>query len=322
MSTNTTACQAEALHSAVAAIYFADSSDYLSALWSVVQNLAPDLVHELREYPKRAFDQSMSRVEAAALAPHSADARNGGALQDIVDRIKAYGDALYCKASATSPVDKNSWNRSAEGVLAGIADQLRVLLAAPAAPAPALSRSDMQEFALFRASLKDAVRTGKPMTVVGSDAEFMERLLSALEAAPAPAPTAQADALQGWRFTNREPGAWLVRPPKGEQWVVFKDTPAYALIETIHAAHQQFATPADAASEGDKSGDACRLDFMASHEAWIAWSKDGESCRVFHRDEEGDLVPVMGWKCPWFGNAREAIDAAMADQAQKGGEHG
>lgn len=60
---------AEALHSVVAAIYFQDSSDYLSALWSVVRNLAPELVHELREYPKRAFDQSMKRVEDASAAP-------------------------------------------------------------------------------------------------------------------------------------------------------------------------------------------------------------------------------------------------------------
>ncbi len=56
--------------------------------------------------------------------------------------------------------------------------------------------------------------------------------------------------------------------------------------------------------------DAARLDWMASREAWIAWSKDGEICRVFHRDEDGDAVPIMGWRSPWFDTARAAIDAA------------
>lgn len=75
--TDHNARQAEALHSAVAAIYFADSSDYLSALWSVVQHLEPELVAGLRNSPKLAFNQSMARLEAATFAAHSADARNG-----------------------------------------------------------------------------------------------------------------------------------------------------------------------------------------------------------------------------------------------------
>lgn len=60
-----------------------------------------------------------------------ADGRQPVLLQEIVDRIKAYGDSLYCKAAATSPVDKKSWNRSAENILTGISDQLRAMLPAP-----------------------------------------------------------------------------------------------------------------------------------------------------------------------------------------------
>lgn len=62
------------------------------------------------------------------------------------------------------------------------------------------------------------------------------------------------------------------------------------------------------AENNDDSG---RLEWMASHEAWVAWSKDGEVCRVFHRNDDGDIQPIMGWKCPWFDCARDAIDAAM-----------
>jgi hypothetical protein len=63
--------------------------------------------------------------------------------------------------------------------------------------------------------------------------------------------------------------------------------------------------------------DAARVDWMSSHEAWIAWGHDGESCRVFHRDEEGDTKPFLGWKSPWFDNARAALDAAVSSATGK-----
>lgn len=56
-----------------------------------------------------------------------------------------------------------------------------------------------------------------------------------------------------------------------------------------------------------------RLNFMMERSYWIAWSKDGESCRVFHhRDDDGDTGPVMGWvPAAWAYSPREAIDKAM-----------
>ncbi len=39
----------EALKAAVAAIYLADSSDYLSALWSIVRVLSPDMAKLLEQ---------------------------------------------------------------------------------------------------------------------------------------------------------------------------------------------------------------------------------------------------------------------------------
>jgi hypothetical protein len=68
----------------------------------------------------------------------------------------------------------------------------------------------------------------------------------------------------------------------------------------------------------DAEADAKRLDFMAQHSAWIAWSKDHEKCRVFVRNEDGEHLPIMGWiNEAWRHTEREAIDAAIAT---KGGE--
>ena len=58
----------QALHAAVAAIYFDDSSDYKSALGTVVRHLDPALAGELLGHPKAAYDKSLARVDAAMLA--------------------------------------------------------------------------------------------------------------------------------------------------------------------------------------------------------------------------------------------------------------
>lgn len=51
-----------AVHNAVCAIYFADNSDYLSALWSVVKNLSPHLVEVLENFPSEAYQRSKAQV--------------------------------------------------------------------------------------------------------------------------------------------------------------------------------------------------------------------------------------------------------------------
>lgn len=53
----------EALSEAVAAIYFDDSSDYFSALWSVVRALSPEMAELLANNEKAAFDAT--RLPAA-----------------------------------------------------------------------------------------------------------------------------------------------------------------------------------------------------------------------------------------------------------------
>lgn len=84
---------------------------------------------------------------------------------------------------------------------------------------------------------------------------------------------------------------------------------------TVENANLQHAFDAvkGAAPAAGAEKDAERLDFMAEHGAWIAWVKDGERCRVFYRDEDGDTVPMMGWNHPnaWHACPREAIDAAI-----------
>ncbi|WP_233564623.1 hypothetical protein [Achromobacter sp. K91] len=68
--------------------------------------------------------------------------------------------------------------------------------------------------------------------------------------------------------------------------------------------------------------DAERLEFLITHGAWVAWSKDHELCRVFHRDEDGDIEPFMGWHRSELAaslTARDAIDKAIAASQQQEG---
>ena len=50
--------KARALHTAVAAIYLDDSSDYRSALWDVIKELDPYIYELLANNEKRAFKLS------------------------------------------------------------------------------------------------------------------------------------------------------------------------------------------------------------------------------------------------------------------------
>lgn len=49
-----------ALHAAVEAIYFDDRADFLAGLWGVVKNLAPELVAEIENDPRAAYDKTDS----------------------------------------------------------------------------------------------------------------------------------------------------------------------------------------------------------------------------------------------------------------------
>lgn len=63
------------------------------------------------------------------------------------------------------------------------------------------------------------------------------------------------------------------------------------------------------AEVGD-ADDSVRLNFLASHGAFVSWSQDRRSCAVFRNDDEGNLEPMTGWDGSWS-TAREAIDAAI-----------
>lgn len=58
-----------ALEAAVAAIYFNDSSDYLTALWQVVRNLQPDMVDLLQSDENAAYSQVKAMVADAPEVP-------------------------------------------------------------------------------------------------------------------------------------------------------------------------------------------------------------------------------------------------------------
>jgi hypothetical protein len=52
----------KAVHAAVAAIYFGDTSDYASALWEVVNILDPKMASLLVESENEAFEASCKAV--------------------------------------------------------------------------------------------------------------------------------------------------------------------------------------------------------------------------------------------------------------------
>ena len=54
----------KAVHEAVSAIYFDDSSDYRAALWMVVSLLAPDLAELLEKDERLAWQTSDDRANA------------------------------------------------------------------------------------------------------------------------------------------------------------------------------------------------------------------------------------------------------------------
>jgi hypothetical protein len=58
-----------AVYEAVSAIYFADNSDYLPALWSVVQSLAPDLALLLESNPSAAWHQAKKLKDSELATP-------------------------------------------------------------------------------------------------------------------------------------------------------------------------------------------------------------------------------------------------------------
>lgn len=134
--------------------------------------------------------------------------------------------------------------------------------------------------------------------------EEIAELRSTLAAAGAPAeppkPAARPDLakLTCWSYN---PKRGLFRHPEGNMFMI-ED------VEVLFA-------HSSATGAGDTE-DAARLEFLMEREAWIAWSKDGESCRLFHRSDDGEPMPMLGWGARhWSHDPREAIDAAMQEGA-------
>lgn len=95
--------QAEALHAAVSAIYFADSSDYKSALWSVVRSLAPDLVDELETCPAAAWAKTQAALGAPPDNENRALRLKNAGLHQTIQQLQAQVTAL--QAAASLPLD-------------------------------------------------------------------------------------------------------------------------------------------------------------------------------------------------------------------------
>ena len=138
---------------------------------------------------------------------------------------------------------------------------------------------------------------------------------SAVQAAEIARLTAELAQAHAALAVEKEPVAWMVyaefegvmcpqHPPSSTPMRAERDCKAYGDDVTTKV-RPLYTHPQPSAD------DALRLDFMITHGAWIAWSKDHEKFRVFHHDE-GKSVPMMGWTYEeWHHKPIDAIDAAM-----------
>lgn len=89
----------------------------------------------------------------------------------------------------------------------------------------------------------------------------------------------------------------------------------YSHVESMFAGWEAGVQISRAAVGDARDGE--RLNFLASHGAFVLWSQDRRSCAVFRYDDEGHLEHMTGWDDSWP-TARDAIDAAI--DAQTAGE--
>ncbi len=94
------------------------TDDEIRAVW---------VEHGLDDEAVEDFARAIETALLSKLRAPVADER--AAVQHHIDMVKAYGDQLYCKASASNPTDKKSWSKSAETVLSNVAESYRAALA-------------------------------------------------------------------------------------------------------------------------------------------------------------------------------------------------
>lgn len=68
-------------------------------------------------------------------------------------------------------------------------------------------------------------------------------------------------------------------------------------------------------SNRNKLSDTDRLNWLIANSAYVSHSRDGEMCNVWFNydpnDDSNGAVPVEGYPQKCYGDAREAIDAAI-----------
>lgn len=84
----------KALHAAVGAIYFDDSSDYKAVLWDVVRNLAPELVDELEANPSAVWHKTDPANVVLYRAPSPASVAQEGEQMDLAALIDECREAV------------------------------------------------------------------------------------------------------------------------------------------------------------------------------------------------------------------------------------
>lgn len=119
--------------------------------------------------------------------------------------------------------------------------------------------------------------------------------------------------------TTHTPGPWNVEHPYGEPGV-YVSGPNTGLIARLYEVHRDYyAGDRLATSEANAQLIASapdllkRLNWLVSNSAYVAHSRDGESCWVMMRPDEETDFQTVSKVCH---TAEEAIDSAMTGAAQ------
>jgi len=124
------------------------------------------------------------------------------------------------------------------------------------------------------------------------------------------------DRYQSHQRTDGETGERYFDNDYAEQMEAAYHAELGALAEVIKLKTTASPTSSDAGKDDALELDAKRLDFLTDYQVCIVRSRDGDVFSAWHRDEDGEWEPLLGYPLKCFDSPREAIDVAIAAQGE------